>query len=106
MTFRRQVRWALTRGGAAVVAGGGLALAAVLLEAGGYAGASRAAAVASVGLIAGGALLVLGGAVARPAQRAAFRGGLPAGRLRDWGQRHALLRWWYWVDETGRDRDG
>lgn len=105
MTFRRQVRRALTGGLAAGGAGVCLAFAAALPEARGVPLWQDAAAFAAMGLIAGGALAVLGGALVRPLQRWAFRHGMPSGRLRAFALREPVLRWWFWVDEDGHDRD-
>lgn len=105
MTFRRQVRWALTRGLAAGVMGVGLAFAAVILEAHGIRFWKDVTGFAAMGLIAVGTILGLGGAFARPLQRWAFRHGMPAGRLRVFVLARPLLRWWVWVDADGRDRD-
>jgi hypothetical protein len=105
MSFRRQVRWALTRGLAAGVAGVMLAFAAVIFEASGIGFWQDVTGIAAMGLIAGGAILGLGGAFARPLQRWAFRHGMPSGRLRAFVLARAPLRWWVWVDADGRDRD-
>jgi hypothetical protein len=105
MTFRGQVRWALTRGLAAGALGVVLAFAAVIFEAQEWPFWQDAAGFAAVGLICGGALLVLGGAFARPLQRWAFRHGLPSGRLRTFVLARPVLRWWVWADADGHDRD-
>ena len=105
MTFRAQVRWALTRGLGAGAVGVVLAFVAVILEAQALRFWQDVAGFAAVGLISGGALLVLGGAFARPLQRWAFRHGMPAGRWRDLVLRQPVLRWWVWADADGRDRD-
>jgi hypothetical protein len=105
MTFRAQVRWALTRGVAAVAAGVVLAFAAVIFEAQGLRVWQDVAGFSAVGLICGGAMLVLAGAFARPLQRWGFRHGMPSGRWRAFVLGRAPLRWWVWVDANGRDRD-
>ena len=106
MTFRRQVRRALAGGLAAGAAGVGLAFGAVVLEAFEVALWPDVAGIGAMVLMAGGAMVVLAGALARPLQRLAFRHGMPAGRLRALALRWPVLRWWLWVDEGGRDRDG
>lgn len=105
MTFRRQVRWALTRGLCAGAAGVLLAFVAVTLEAYANRPWQGVVAWASVGLLMVGALLVLGGGLARPLQRLAFRHGMPSGAMRALALRHRALRAWLWVNEDGRDRD-
>ena len=105
MRFAAQVRWALRWGAAAGLAGVLLAFVAVVLEARGYRLMSGVAGMATMGLIAGGAMLGLAGGVVRPAQRLMFRHGMPSGRLRGFALRRPLLRWWLWVDGNGQDRD-
>lgn len=97
-------RWALTRGGLAVAAGVVLAFATVTAEAYGLWLADPLGLV-TMALIAGGAMLALGGGVMRPIQQAAFRRGLPGGRLRALVLRHRVLRWWYGVEGAGQARD-
>ena len=105
MSFARQVRWTLTCGASAVLAGAVLAFPAVMLETRGYRLVSAAAGMAAMGLITGGAMLGLAGGVVRPAQRWMFRHGMPSGRLRGFALRRQVLRWWLWVGGNGRDRD-
>ena len=97
-------RWALTRGGLAVAAGVALAFAAVTSEAYGLWLADPLGLLTMI-LIAGGAMLALAGGVMRPIQQAAFRRGVPGGRLREMVLRHAILRWWYGIDGGGQARD-
>jgi hypothetical protein len=96
------VRWALTRGVGAVVAGVSLAFLTIILERYGYRIAQQFAAFVTVMLISGGAFLALFGGVARMAQRWVFRHGMPSGRLREIVLRHPVLRWWYGVDCGGQ----
>ncbi len=105
MSFARQVRRALKWGVAAGLAGVLLAFVSVLLEAYGHRLAAGVTGMATMGLIAGGAMLGLAGGVVRPAQRWMFRHGMPSGRLRGFALRQPVLRWWLWVDGNGRDRD-
>lgn len=105
MTFAAQVRRALRWGIGAGLAGVLLAFVAVVLEAQGYRLMSGMTGIATMGLIAGGAMLGLAGGVVRPAQRWMFRHGMPPGRLRGLMLRLPVLRWWLWVDGNGRDRD-
>ena len=102
MSFRRQVRWALTRGVAAVVAGVCLAFVTIIFELYEYRIAQQVTGFVTVILISGGAFLALFGGVARMAQRWAFHHGMPSGRLRDLVIRHPVLRWWYGVDSGGQ----
>ena len=104
MRFRRQVRWALTRGIGAVLTGIVLAIVTVTLE------AFEVRNLALLGwltmwLMAGGAMLALAGGVMRPAQRWALQHGMPSGRLRQVMLDRPILRWWYWVEADGRARD-
>ncbi|MFC3088306.1 hypothetical protein [Tabrizicola soli] len=92
-----QARWALTRGLGAAAVGAVLAFATVIAEADGLWLADPLG-LATMGLIAGGAMLALAGGIMRPLQQAAFRRGIPAGRLRELVQRQALLRWWFGID--------
>lgn len=105
MNFAAQVRRALGWGVGAGLAGVLLAFVSVLLEARGYRLMSGVTGMATMGLIAGGAMLGLAGGVVRPAQRRMFRHGMPSGRLRGLMLRRPALRWWLWVDGNGRDRD-
>ncbi|MDP3197279.1 hypothetical protein [Tabrizicola sp.] len=105
MTFRGQVRWALTRGIAAVVVGAALAFVTIVFELYGYRIAQQVTGLLTVFLISSGTFLALLGGLARPAQRWALLHGLPAGRLRDVILGSNLLRRWYWVDGAGRARD-
>lgn len=105
MTFLAQVRRAFRAGLALAALGLALGLAAVLLEAGGLHGMGQVAAWLSVLMIAAGAMWGLAGGVARPIQRWGFLHGAPSGRLRAFVLRQPTLRWWYWVDEAGRERD-
>lgn len=105
MNFSAQVRRALRWGVMAGLAGVLLAFVSVLLEARGYRLMSGVTGIATMGLIAGGAMLGLAGGVVRPAQRWMFRHGMPSGRLRGFALRQPVLRWWLWVDGNGQDRD-
>lgn len=104
MSFRAQVRWALTRGVGVAVAGALLAFPTVVLETRGMWLAGPFGILTMV-LIAGGAMLALVGGVMRPAQRLVFRHGLPTGRLRGLVLDRPALRWWYGLDESGQARD-
>lgn len=104
MRFRRQVRWALTRGIGAILAGVVLAFVTVLLEAYGYRLAGPLGILTMI-LISGGAMLGLVGGVMRPLQRGVFRRGMPAGRMRDVIRTRPVLRWWYGIDASGQARD-
>lgn len=105
MSFRRQVGWALTRGLGAGLAGVMLAFATVILEVHGLRPLQDVAAALSMALIAGGALLALGGGVVRPLQRWAFLHGMPSGRLRQHVLDQPALRWWDRIDADGRACD-
>lgn len=105
MSFSRQVWRALAWGAGAGLAGMLLAFVTVVLEAQEWRRMQGVAAIATMGLIGGGAMLGLAGGMARPAQRWMFRHGMPSGRLRGFVLRWRALRWWLWVDGNGRDRD-
>ena len=104
MSFRRQVRWALTRGLAAVALGAGFGPVAVALQRVSLPGAGLAAGL-SMGLILCGAMLFLWGGLVRPLQRRVFLGGMPSGRLRRLVLDRPALRWWYGVTTDGQARD-
>ena len=100
MADRQGARLARRRGGAVALVGLALGLGAVLAQGAGL-GLAGVLGPASAALIALGAMLVLVGGVMRPAQRLAFRHGIPAGRLRRLILRRRLLRWWFGVDGNG-----
>ena len=87
-----------------MAAGVALAFATVTFEAFGLWLADPLA-LLTMSLIAGGAMLALAGGVMRPIQQAAFRRGIPGGRLREMVLRQAVLRWWYGIDGGGQARD-
>ena len=105
MSFRGQVRRAFLIGLALGAAGLFAGLVAVVLETLGQRVVADMLASLSMVLIAVGGLVGLGGGIARPAQRWAFRHGMPSGRLRGFALRQPALRWWLWVDEAGQTRD-
>ncbi|MFE3836015.1 hypothetical protein [Pseudogemmobacter sonorensis] len=105
MTLHRQTRRALAWGLGAMALGLGLAPLAVALEhATGGALAATAGGLSALAIALGAMLALVGGPV-RALQARAFRRGLPSGRLRALALRSGALRWWYWVDPQGRDRD-
>jgi hypothetical protein len=105
VNFRGQVRWALTRGIGAGSVGVVLAFVTVIFELYGLRLLQDVTGAVTMALIAGGALLGLGGGIVRPAQRWLFLRGTPAGRLRAAVLRWPILRWWYWIDGNGQARD-
>ena len=106
MTFRRQVFWALSRGGAMFACGVALAFVTVFLESRDLSPWHSVAAMVTMALMSLGAMIFLGAGVARPFQRWIFlRRGMPGGRLRGFALNQPLLQRWYWVDQSGTDRD-
>ncbi|WP_146038033.1 hypothetical protein [Tabrizicola aquatica] len=99
------MRWALTRGIAAILLGVCLAFVTVIFELYGHRIAQQVSGIMTVALISGGALMALLGGAARMGQHWMFLRGMPAGRLRSLVLRHPVLRWWYGVDCDGQAVD-